>query len=345
MDSIFIIVFLFLLGMVLIIKGGDFFVDSASWMAEVFGIPKLIVGATIVSLATTLPEMLVSFIAAAEGKADMAVGNAIGTITANVGLIMAVFILFMPTVIKRSDYLVKSILVLAAATTVFLFANDGQYEFESSIILFAIFIIFIVDNVKHALYCMKEKHKHDLEELQESKKFIHRIKIKLGLENEPVSPKVIRYQIGINMLKFILGAAAIVLGADLLTTNGSELARIIGISERVIGVTIIAIGTSLPELVTTVTAIIKKEASLSAGNIIGANIINLTLILPICALLSRGNLPVSSQLIQIDFPACLLVTGISIIPTLITKKFARWQGIIMIGTYIGYILMTTTMVI
>jgi len=200
MDSIFIIVFLFLLGMVLIIKGGDFFVDSASWMAEVFGIPKLIVGATIVSLATTLPEMLVSFIAAAEGKADMAVGNAIGTITANVGLIMAVFILFMPTVIKRSDYLVKSILVLAAATTVFLFANDGQYEFESSIILFAIFIIFIVDNVKHALYCMKEKHKHDLEELQESKKFIHCV-ILTGYADFSYAQSAVRYGVSDYLLK------------------------------------------------------------------------------------------------------------------------------------------------
>lgn len=344
MDSIFIIVFLFLLGMILIIKGGDFFVDSASWMAEVFGIPKLIVGATIVSLATTLPEMLVSFIAASEGKADMAIGNAIGSVTANIGLVMAIFILFMPTLIKRSDYLVKSILMLVAGGVLFLFAKDGQFEFESSIILFAIFIIFFVDNIKHAIYAMKEKHQHDLEEIQESKKFIHRIKIKLGLESEPVSNKVIRYQIGINILKFVLGAAAIVLGADLLTTNGSELARIIGISERVIGVTIIAIGTSLPELVTTITAIVKKEASLSVGNIIGANIINLTLILPICAFITRGNLPVSSQLIQLDFPACLLVAGISIIPTLIIEKFARWQGLIMIGTYIGYIIMTTMVV-
>jgi cation:H+ antiporter len=192
---------------------------------------------------------------------------------------------------------------------------------------------------------MKEMQKHNAQEIEESRKFIHRIKIKLGLENEPVSAKVIRYEIGVNILKFVIGAIAIVLGADLLTTNGSELARIIGISERVIGVTIIAIGTSLPELVTTITALIKKEASLSVGNIIGANIINLTLILPICALIVKGNLFVSDQLLQIDFPACLLLIGISILPTLITRKFARWQGVIMLGTYIGYIIITTMAVI
>ena len=110
--EIVMIVLLFLLGIFFIVKGGDLFVDAASWIAEISGIPKLIVGATIVSLATTLPEMLVSVIAAINGKVDMATGNAIGSVTANIGLIMAIAIFFMPAVIKRKEYLLKAILMI-----------------------------------------------------------------------------------------------------------------------------------------------------------------------------------------------------------------------------------------
>ena len=112
---LWIVIALLLLGIVLIVKGGDLFVDAASWMAEVSGIPKLIVGATVVSLATTLPEQLVSIMAAVQGKTDMAVGNAVGSVTANVGLILAVSVLCMPAVIRRRDYAVKSALMLGAA--------------------------------------------------------------------------------------------------------------------------------------------------------------------------------------------------------------------------------------
>ena len=108
----------FLAGIILIVKGGDFFVDAASWIAEISGIPKLVVGATIVSLATTLPELLVSMLAAVQGKVDMAVGNAVGSVTANLGLIMAISVVCMPGVIRRGDYLLKSLLMLSAAGVV-----------------------------------------------------------------------------------------------------------------------------------------------------------------------------------------------------------------------------------
>ena len=142
------------------------------------------------------------------------------------------------------------------------------------------------------------------------------------------------------MVKFILGAAGIVFGADLLVDNASALASLCGVSDRVISVTIVAIGTSLPELVTTLTAIVKKQASLSAGNIIGANIIDLTLILPVCAVISGGTLPVVGTVGVLDMPACLLIGAVACIPTLITKKFARWQGVLLLGLYAVYMVLT-----
>ena len=122
--------------------------------------------------------------------------------------------------------------------------------------------------------------------------------------------------------------------------NGSELARFAGVSERVIGVTIIAVGTSLPELVTTITAIVKKQAALSVGNILGANIMDLTMIMPLCALVSGKALPISPASARLDLPACLLVGLVAVVPALLREKFSRWQGLLLLAIYAGYLYLT-----
>lgn len=316
---ILLVILLFAVGIILIVKGGDYFVDAASWMAEVSGIPKLIVGATVVSFATTLPELLVSAFAAAQGKVDMSIGNAVGSVTANLGLIMAIALICMPTVIKRRDYMLKSCLMLGAALFLVIFGAGGELALIPSILLLVIFIVAMAENIHKARLGMREEEREE----------------EAGLKQKP-APK----EIALNIIKFIAGTVGIVLGAQLLIDNGSELARFIGVPERIIGVTIIAIGTSLPELVTTITAIAKKQASLSVGNIIGANIIDLTLILPISAMIYGGGLPVSRQVAMIDLPACLLVGCIAVIPALISQKFRRSQGIVLLFTYAAYVVIT-----
>ena len=134
---------IFLAGIILIVKGGDYFVDAASWIAEASGIPKLIVGATIVSLATTLPEMLVSVMAAVQGKTDMAIGNAVGSVTANLGLIMAISVICMPVKIRRGDYLLKSMLMLAAAGIAAARGREGAVGLRPSLVLLAVFAQFL----------------------------------------------------------------------------------------------------------------------------------------------------------------------------------------------------------
>lgn len=314
-----LVIFLFLVGIVFIVKGGDYFVDAASWIAEVSGIPKLIIGATIVSLATTLPEMLVSVMAAAQGKVDMAIGNAVGSVTANIGLIMAISVLCMPGKAKRKDYLRKSVLMLAAAMLVVLSGFLGQMGIAIAMVMIAIFAIFMGDNILQAKSSMTTR--------TDSTREIER-------------PRPGRREIIVNIIKFVVGTIGIVWGADLLVDNGSELARFIGISERIIGVTVIAVGTSLPELITTITAIVKKESSLSVGNILGANIIDLTLILPISALVSGQALPIASASAVLDLPACLLVGGVALIPTMFTQKFTRVQGVLLLSIYIVYMVLT-----
>lgn len=314
--SEFLVVLLFAVGIVLIVKGGDFFVDAASWIAEVSKIPKLIIGATIVSIATTLPELLVSIMAAVQGKTDMAVGNAVGSVTANVGLILAIALIFMAGPIKRKDYLLKSILMLLASLIIACCGFVGEVNIILSIVLILIFVTFMVDNVISA-------------------------KKSVSLEDDtPV--KKDKKTVIINVLKFVFGAGAIVWGADLLVDNGSEIARWVGVSERIIGVTIVAVGTSLPELVTTITAIAKKQSALSAGNIIGANVIDLTLIMPLCALVSGSALPIASTAV-VDLVSCLVVGTLALVPALIMKKFSKWQGYALLGVYIAYVIITCTM--
>lgn len=327
-----ITILLFLVGIVLIVKGGDYFVDAATWIAEVSGIPKVIIGATVVSLATTLPEMIVSVIAAINGKVDMAVGNAIGSVTANIGLIMAISLIFMPNLINRKDYVPKSILMFCGSLVIVASGRLGSVGGLISAVLLVIFALFLVENIRSAERSMAgaggSKKSAALQAAESPAK--------------AAMPTTEKSTVLINIVKFVAGAAGIVVGANLLVNNGSELARYIGISERIIGVTLVAVGTSLPELVTTITSIAKKQASLSIGNILGANIIDLTLILPVSMFCAGKPLPIAASSATLDFPACLLVGSIAVIPMIITSRFKRWQGFALLAVYLIYLVLTCT---
>ncbi|MBP3328678.1 MAG: calcium/sodium antiporter, partial [Clostridia bacterium] len=254
----------FAVGLVLTIKGGDWFVDSASWFAEATGIPKFVVGATIVSFATTLPELLVSVRAAMNGSAQLAIGNAVGSVTANTTLIMGVSLVAMAGVINRKSFSLKGSLLLAAIIGLTVLSLNNSLPTWSAYVLWAIFLVFMISNL---------------------------IEGKKGAEGDEIDAHE-KKEIPSKVLFFIIGTASIVFGAEFLVSSGKTIATEIGISETIIGFTVIALGTSLPELVTTLTAIRKKESSLSVGNIIGANIIDTTLILPLCAVINGKALPV-----------------------------------------------------
>ena len=300
----------FVVGLILTIKGGDWFVDSASWFAEAMGIPKFVVGATVVSFATTLPELLVSVRAAMNGSAQLAIGNAIGSVTANTTLIMGVSLVAMAQVISRKEFALKGGLLLAAIVGLTLLSLSGMLPVWSSFILWAIFAVFMVSN------------------LLDGKKSAS-IEKNISYEKKEVPSRV---------LFFVLGTASIVFGAEFLVSSGKTLAAGFGISEAIIGFTVIALGTSLPELVTTLTAIRKKENSLSVGNIIGANIIDTTLILPLCAVINGQALPVDKINLVFDFPVCIAACAVAVIPTIIQGRFKKWQGYALLSIYALYIL-------
>ncbi len=313
------VLLLFTAGLVLIIKGGDLFVDAATWIAEASGIPKFIIGATVVSFATTLPEMLVSVFAALEGNADIAVGNAVGSVTANTGLIMCLSLVCLNCAMTRKQFGVKAGILLATIVVLFGFTRDGQLSvFESAVIL-VFFAIFLAEN----LIAGRREQENEASE-------------------SDTRAKIDAKTMAINIAKFVFGAAAIVLGAQLLIDNGSALARMLNVPDSIIAATMIAIGTSLPELVTTITAIRKKQSSLSVGNIIGANIMDLTLIMPLCALIQGKSLIVERQGMLLDIPACLVISAAALITALISGKFKRWIGYLIGGLYIVYLIIMFT---
>ena len=317
--SLFMVLLLFAAGLLCIIKGGDLFVDAASWIAEASGIPKFIIGATVVSFATTMPEMLVSVFAALQGNADIAVGNAVGSVTANVGLIMCVALICMECAMTRRQFGVKACLLLAAILALFGFTRDGQLSVLESMLILVIFVGFLVES----LLAARQEQGSELPAQEER-------------------PKIDKKTVLLNIGKFLLGAAGIVLGAQLLIDNGSALARMLGVPDAVIAATMIAIGTSLPELVTTLTAIKKKQASLSVGNIIGANIMDLTLIMPLCAVIQGKPMTVERQGMLLDIPACLIICAAALIPALVQGKFKRWIGYLIGGLYIAYLIIMFT---
>lgn len=309
---------MFLVGLVLIIKGGDWFVDAASWFAEVFGIPKFLIGATIVSIATTLPELTTSVFATVGGSVDIAAGNAIGSVTANMALIMALTVVFLPAVIEKKSYAQKTLLMILSCVVLFVGSLTGILGLVPTVILLAIFGYYTYGSIVDAKKSMAD-----------------------SIDDE--KPEMTKNLLVTNLIKFVIGTAGIVIGAKLLVDYGQELACIMGISEGVIGVTVIAVGTSLPELVTAVTAIRKKETALSVGNIIGANIIDLTVILPICSLISKGRLVVPKASYALDIPVTLIVMAVAVIPTIFAGKYRKWQGAVMLAIYAGYLFVRCAM--
>ena len=301
---------IFVVGLILTIKGGDWFVDSASWFAEATGIPKFVVGATVVSFATTLPELLVSVRAAMNGSAQLAIGNAVGSVTANTTLIMGVSLVAMAGVISRKEFSLKGGLLLAAIVGLTVLSLNKMLPVWSAYILWAIFIIFMVSNLLEGKKSASAEKSDDYD----------------------------KKEIPTKILFFVLGTASIVFGAEFLVSSGKTLAAGIGISEAIIGFTVIALGTSLPELVTTLTAIRKKENSLSVGNIIGANIIDTTLILPLCAVINGQPLPVDRINLVFDFPVCIAACAVAVVPTIIQGKFKKWQGYALLMIYALYML-------
>lgn len=303
------VVILFVVGLVLICLGGDRLVDAAVAIAKKLGIPQIVVGATIVSLGTTLPEILVSTTAAFDGSAAIAAGNAFGSIVCNTALIAGLTQSIRPA--KNVGF--SSLSWRGAFFFLVLVALDiwgyvtGAFGRPVGIVLLILFVVYAYLNVIRA---SAEGG---------------------GEEEESGSEKT---SIPVQLLVLIVCAVCLFVGANLLVDNGILIAEALGVPERVIAVTFIALGTSLPELMTSVMSLIKGYGNVGLGNVIGANLLNMLLVIGIPSAIA--GIPLERSTVTVDMPLSLLVMVILILPILIRKKSSRLQGIILLAIYAVY---------
>lgn len=313
-------VLLFAVGLVLLIKGGDWFVDGATGVARRFRLPDIIVGATVVSIGTTLPEVMVSATGAMQGQGAMAYGNAIGSIICNTALIAAISVACNPGSVNTKT-IKMPVLFFFISAALYCFAAYGLGEFPQwmGFAMLAIFVIYMIINVRHGF-----RHLDEVETEEE----------------ESAEPRAFWLEI----VLLVLGAAVIALGANLLVDHGTAIAQAMGVPETVIALTFVALGTSLPELITTITSLRKGHASLGIGNVIGANVFNLALVSGVAVSLAPFEVPVGKMLwghnasLVLDMPLMVLVMALLTIPALTRKKLSRWQGIVLLAIYAAFCL-------
>lgn len=329
-------ILLLIVGFAFLIKGGDWFVDGATGIARRFRLPEILIGATVVSIGTTLPEVMVSAGAALQGSGSIAYGNAIGSIICNTALIAALTIAIKPGPAARKS-LTLPVTFFFAAVAIYCIAAYvfRRFSLTIGIVLLCSFVLYMVLTVLRMKKSAGETDGLALEaELETHTGEDHVV------EATDAGTKDSLFK---DILLLIVGAVLIAFGADFLVDNAIIIAEALGVSEKVIGLTIVAIGTSLPELVTAVTSLIKGHGSLSLGNIIGANLFNLVLVSGMAVTLNPFDLPVSGTVaginssLVIDLPIMLLAMLILTVPTVIRQKLSRWQGILLLGIYVTFL--------
>lgn len=303
---------LLIIGFVMLIKGADWFVDGAAGIADKLHIPQLIIGLTIVAMGTSAPEAAISISASVQGSADIAVGNVLGSNILNVLIILGITSIITPLAVQKSTvkYEIPFVIIISVIFGLIgLF--DNSIGFIDGILLWVLFIAYIA-----YLFIMTKKGKIQADESDD--------------EDNDKKPKKV-WQL---ILFGIIGIALVVLGSNITVNAATEIATMFGMSERFIGLTIVALGTSLPELVTSITAALKKNADIAIGNIVGSNIFNILFVIGTSALIT----PVAYQSqFLIDSIFCVATAMLLLLLVLNKdKKLKRWGGIIMLICYAGY---------
>ena len=314
-------VLLFAVGLVLLIKGGDWFVDGATGIAKRFNLPDIVVGATVVSIGTTLPEVMVSTTGALTGSGAMAYGNAIGSIICNTALIAAISITCNPGPVNVKSMKTPAVFFFCSAA-IYCFAAYalGTFPRWMGFVMLAICVVYLIMTVRNGM-----KNPDTVAEEAEEENAKER---KLWQE----------------LVLLVVGAAVIAIGADLLVEHGQVIALGLGVPETVVALLFVALGTSLPELVTTITSLRKGRASLGVGNVIGANVFNLVLVSGVAVSIAPFDVPVENTLLDtglnlslvFDIPVMLLVMSLMIFPAMATKKLGRWQGVALLAIYLAF---------
>ena len=318
-------ILLFLVGLLCLIKGGDWFVEGASALARRFHLPELLIGATVVSIGTTLPEVMVSTMSAVSGHGEIAYGNAIGSVICNAALIAAITIAVRPGPVDPKTLRTPVAFFFAAAAIYCVAAYGvGKFTRPMGLVMLALFVAYMAANVAQ-------------------------MKRAPAPAEGPAEAAEAEMTMAKTLVLLVAGAGLIAVGADLLVDNGTLIAQELGVPESVIALTFVALGTSLPELVTAITSLVKGCSDLSLGNIVGANVFNLVLVSGMSVTIAPFTIPQSSTLfgvnssLVLDLPVMLAVMVIMCLPALLRGKLSRAQGVGLLCIYAAFCAIQFTM--
>ncbi len=299
---------LLVVGFAMLIKGADWFVEGASKIADKFGIPQLVIGLTIVAMGTSAPEAAVSITSAIKGSAGITIGNVVGSNIMNVLVILGITAVIRAVAVQKSTirYEIPFTIIITVVLAV-LGLTDNRISRLDGVILWALFIVYLL-----YLLRMAKKGQDVIEDVPE-----------LSEKDTPLRM----------ILMALIGGALIVWGADITVDAATELAKLFGMSDRLIGLTIVAFGTSLPELVTSVTAAIKGKADIAVGNIVGSNVFNILFVVGTTALITPVTYSVSFMVDSIVAAATMVLLLICVLPK---KKLGRAGGLVMLAGYAAY---------
>ncbi len=298
---------LLIAGLALLVLGADMLVKGASRIAAGFGISPLIIGLTVVALGTSAPETAISIGSALNGKADIAVGNVLGSNIFNVLFILGVSALITPLLVSKQLVRLDVPVMITVAILAFALSSDGRVSFIEGAVLFGCILIYMV--------------------------FLIRISRRSGEEGEAIK-KSAHWAFDVALI--VVGLALLVLGSRWLVSSATAIAAAMGVSELIIGLTIVAAGTSLPEVATSVIAAIRGQRDIAVGNVVGSNIFNILAVLGLTAMVAPGGLPVSEAAINFDYPVMLAV-ALACLPIFFGGySIARWEGGLFLGYYVAY---------
>lgn len=302
-------VLLFILSLAMITKGADWFIESAVVISEKSGIPKIIIGATIVSFATTAPEFAVSATAAYIGHVEMTIGNAVGSAICNTGVALGSIIAIKAIPVDLHSFTRKSGFMFVSALALVAMTLDGVLSSLEGMFLLLIFVSFLYYNYKlqRAIF-------------DGSEETVERVSL-LEMKKE--------------VAYFVLGALVVVAGSRILVNSGITIAEWLGVPEMLIALTLVALGTSLPEIITAISATMKGHQDISLGNILGANTMDIAMILGISSQITP--LTILPQSLRYDFPAMLVIMGLLIVFGITKRKLERWEGATILIFYLLYL--------
>ncbi len=307
-----------IVGLVLLVVGAEALVRGASKIAAAIGISPLVIGLTIVAFGTSSPELAVSIGSALEGKADIALGNVVGSNIFNVLFILGLSSLITPLVVHQQLVRLDVPIMIVASLLVLLFGRDGTVQWWEGALLLAI-------GIGYTIFLIRQSRKEHNKEV-----------LKVYKEEYGDGKDAKKEKTWLQVLLVIVGLALLVFGSGWLVESAVAIAQSLGVSELVIGLTIIAAGTSLPEVATSVIASFRKQEDIAVGNVVGSNIFNIVLILGLTAVIAPGGVPVNPTALSFDVPFMIAV-AVACLPLFFTGyRIERWEGFVFLGYYVAY---------